>query len=279
MKGGLILCLVGCGDDTSTTIVDPGDLSPPLGLQSVTGDTQVKLLWWCSNFDDDLLGYKVYYAEGDFAGGPLEELPGTFTVRDSLPMNAPCNQQVTMDITGLTNGTTYSFLVVAVKDSWNEISHTSNVVSDTPRRESALTVTLYAKQEDATLAGYELSDFTVVDCSDLDVDYNTGDGDGDIMCERFNPGAGTRAWIDGINGAFVQDLGFMDNWDDADAAPPSGYAGAGHSVEALVGHVYAVWTVDDYYGKIRVMDIDHDYEWIKIKAAFQPQAGSVELGN
>ncbi len=274
-----LLAIAGCDDD-DTTVVEPGDLAPPLGLHSITGDEAVTLFWWCSNYDDDLVGFKVYSAEGELAGGSLQEVPAGFTLSDSLEVSAPCNSQVQMDVEGLTNGTTYTFLVVAAKGDWGDISHTSNLIEDTPRSESAVHTTLNAHQIDPTTAGYEVSTFERVDCSTLDQDYNTDSGLGDIMCERFDPGAGMRAWIDGINGAAVQDMGYMQDWDDADAAPTGGYASAGHSVEAILGHVYAIWTADDNYAKIQVTEIDEEGPdaWIRVKCAYQPQFGNRELG-
>jgi len=268
-----LLLAAGCNDD-ETTVVEPGDLAPPLGLYSITGDTEVVLFWWCADYGDDLVGYKVYQAQGSYAGNPLQSVPSAFAVVDSIAVDPPCSALKTLTISGLTNGTTYSFLVVAARDDdWNEISHTSNIIEDTPRYETASVTRLYARQVDATRAGFELLDFSVVDCTDL-VDYNTDTGFGDIMVERFDPAAGVRLWIDGINDGWVQDIGYMSDWDQADEAPVQGYADAGHSLEALIGHVYAVWTGTNQYAKVQIVDLDtDDYEWIEIKAAYQPAPG------
>lgn len=262
-----LLC-AGCNDETS--IVEPEKLAPPLGLQSITGDEQVTLFWWCSNFGDDLMGFKVYMREGDFDEGSQEEIPSGFDVVDSLEVAAPCSGQHDIDITGLTNGTTYSFLVVAARDDWHEISHTSNIVPDTPRPETASEVRLYAKQVEPEAAGFQLSGFSVVDVSDINEDYETPGGIGDVMVERFNPGAGIRLWLDGINDGVIQDIGYMRDLEDADVAPPDGYAATGHSVEALMGHVYAVRTGDNHYAKLQVVGLDtSNSDWVEIKAAYQ----------
>jgi hypothetical protein len=267
-----MLTIAGCGDDV-TNILEPDDLAPPLGLSSITGDEQVRLWWWCSNYDSNLLGYKIYMAETSAPGNPVQEIPAGFAAVDSLEVSAPSNTQRSIAITGLTNGTTYSFLVVAVKDEWNDISHTSNIVADTPRPETAAVARLHAKQVDEALAGFELSDFTIVDCTDLEGEYNTSTG-GDIMAERFDPGAGNRLWLDGINGAQLQDIGYMGDWLDADVAPPDGYADTGHSVEALLGHVYAIRTADNHFAKIQVMGVNVADGYVEIKAAYQSQDGN-----
>ncbi|MBU1699354.1 MAG: hypothetical protein KJ970_20255 [Candidatus Eisenbacteria bacterium] len=272
----MMVGFMGC-DDTTTTVVAPEDLAPPLGLYSITGDEEVTLFWWCSNYDD-LVGYKVYFISGPYGGGadPREEVPNGFEVVDSLSVTPPCSELKSIVIDGLTNGETYHFLVVAAKDNWSDISYTSNIIADTPRPESGTTITLYAKQAEPTLAGLEVSSFERVDCTSLDSNYDTPGGSGDIMVERFNPGAGVRAWIDGINSGWIQDIGYMQDWDDADEAPETGYADAGHSIEALMGHVYAIWTGDNHFAKIQVTDIEPSFEWIKVKAAYQPAVGERE---
>jgi hypothetical protein len=279
MKHAIIISLVallplvmGCGDDI-TEILEPEDLAPPLGLYSITGDQEVTLAWWCSNFEDDLLGYKIYWREGGTAQDPQSTLPASFAAVDSFEVSAPSRGILSRTIAGLQNGTTYSFLVVAARDEWNEISVTSNIIVDAPRPETGVDATIEARQIDPSDAGYELSDFTVVDTSDLDGNYDTSTG-GDIMAERFDPGAGSRLWLDGINGAVIQDIGYMQDWQDADVAPADGYVETGHSIEAILGHVYAIRTADNRYGKIQVTGLNVSGGTIDFKAAFQTQAGN-----
>ncbi len=268
----LLLFTVGCGDDL-IEILAPDDLAPPLGLVSITGDEEITVVWWCSNFDSDLLGYKVYLAEGVTADSPPEEIPAAFAPIDSMEVSAPSAGQLSLTVGGLTNGTTYSFLVVAASDEWNEVSQPSNIITDTPRPETAASSTLTARQVDSSTSGMEMSDFSVVDCNDLDGSYNTTTG-GDIMCERFDPGAGMRLWLDGINGAELQDLGFMSDLDGADVAPADGYNPTGHSVEALLGHVYAVKTADNRYAKVQVVSLDVNVGTVTVNAAYQAQDGN-----
>lgn len=270
----VLTLILGCTEEQ--IISPPEELSPPLGLGSITGDEKVTLFWWCSNYEDELSGYIIYYRVGEFAGDPQESIPSGFDVIDSVEVTPPCAELYWMDIDQLNNGTTYSFFVVAAMDDWDKISHTSNIIEDTPRDESVGENTIYAYQSDQTRAGFELSDFTVVSCAGLDANYNTPLGVGDIMCERFDPGAGVRAWIDGINGGEIQDVGHMSDWDDADEAPGSGYAESGHSIEAIMGHVYAIKTGDNHYAKIHITGIDANYNWIRFKAAYQPDPGNQE---
>jgi len=273
----LAVLILGCTEEQITS--PPEELSPPLGLVSVTGHEKVTLFWWCSNYEDNLNGYIIYYKEGATTNqDPQETIPTGFEVIVRDTVAAPSAGQRWVDVVeGLENGVTYSFLVVAAMEDWGTISHTSNIVEDTPREETATETTIYAYQSNPTQAGFELSDFTVVSCAGLDANYDTPSGTGDIMCERFDILAGTRAWIDGINGGEIQDLGYMSDWNDADRAPASGYASTGHSLEAIATHVYAIKTGDNHYGKIHITGVDGlNHSWIRFKAAYQPDPNNRE---
>ncbi len=272
----LLFC-VGC-TETIREVVAPSDLSPPLGLQSITGDSMVTLFWWCSNYEDDLDGYIIYYQQGEYEDDPQEDIPTGFVLVDSLEVTPPSAGQLWVDIGGLSNGQTYSFLVVAAMDDWGSISNTSNIIEDTPRAETVGDDTIYDYDDQPDLAAFEFADFSVASCETLDLNWNTPSGLGDLMYEVFSPGAGfpLRPWINGINGGEVQDIGYMADWDDADVAPSLGYAETGHSLEVLMGHVYAVKTGDDHYAKIHVTGIDGDLDWIRFKSAYQPDTGNPE---
>jgi hypothetical protein len=272
----LAVLVLGCTEEQ--IIGPPEELSPPLGLVTVTGHEEVILYWWCSNYEDNLSGYIIYSKEGATADqDPQETIPTGFEVVGRDTVGAPSAGQRSVYIEGLQNGVTYSFLVVAAMEDWGTISHTSNIVEDTPREETATEITIYAYQSDPTQSGFELSDFTVVSCVGLDANYDTPTGTGDIMCERFDILAGTRAWIDGINGGAIQDLGYMSDWNEADIAPALGYASTGHSLEAIATHVYAIKTGDNHFAKIQITGMDGlNYSWIRFKAAYQPDPNNRE---
>jgi len=94
-----------------TDVTDP---AIPAGLVATAGDGEVSLDW-DDNADTDLKEYNVYRAE--VSGGPYTEIA---SVTDSEYTN-----------TGLTNGTTYYYVVTAVDESDNE-SGNSAEVSATP---------------------------------------------------------------------------------------------------------------------------------------------------
>lgn len=272
----IFLLLLGC-EEKITEVLSPEKLSPPLGLKSVTGDGKVTLFWYTSNYEGDLDGYLIYKYDGAYSNlDPKEQIPNGFLEAETLKTPSGESYTVQTDtVSGLTNGQTYSFLVVAAKDDWTEISHTSNIVRDTPRPEKSEYDTLFAREVNIAKCGYELSNFTRVSMSGINQEYYTPpDSIGDIICEKFDPGAGFRVWLAGANGAEMMDLGFMSDWDDADTAMATGYVDPGHSLTAVEGHVYSIKTRDNHYAKIRVEKVDITNGWVIFKACYQTKPGS-----
>lgn len=267
----------GC-EDKITEIISPEKLSPPLGLKSVTGDESVFLFWYTSNYESDLSGYFIYQYQGAYSTSTVpEDIPGVFSKVDSIGVSPPSNQVKSRTISGLSNGTTYSFLVVAAKDDWTKVSQPSNIIQDTPRSESAKYDTIYGYAQNKEESGYELSDFSVTDLTGLNTStYTTPLGIGDIICEKFAPRPGAdRVWLAGCNSGQIQDLGYMSNWDDADMAPVDGYFPTGYSVQAREGHVYAVKTGSpSHYGKIHVLEVSIPNAWVEFKACYQNDPGN-----
>jgi hypothetical protein len=259
----------GCEDDPLDP-VNPEDLAPPLGLTSITGSGQVILRWDASNYGEDREGFYVFQAFGRLAGTP-EEIPVDFGTEpvDTLETRQEAGQ-FTITVTGLTNGTMYSFLVVAFKNDGDGISRPSNVVDDTPRAESAGSLTMVNGGNN--LRYLDVNTQTLQTSEDLPQSS-------DILCQTFNAGAGDRAAMVGVNGARVQDLGYVSSWDDIDKAPDGigSYPAANYSVQALVGHVYAVFTGDNHYAKVYVTSLSAGNFGYTVSVAFQPQAGNNEL--
>jgi len=172
-------------------------------------------------------------------------------------------------VDNLANGVTYSFLVVAYTDDGSTLSRPSNIVTDTPRQESPGTITL--------INGTGNPRYLDV-AADPQVASTVSTG-ADILCQSFNAGAGDRAGMVGQNGARVQDLGYVSNWDEIDGAPlgSGSYPDASYSVEVLPGHVYAVFTGDNHYAKILVISLNGTNFGYTVRVAYQPQAGNTEL--
>ena len=265
----LLLPLAGC--DESTEILNPEDLAPPLGLTSVTGDGKVTLSWQASNYGEDREEFLVYQADGDYEGPAPDDIPGAF---GSTPIEALATTQAagtfTIEVASLINGETYSFLVVAAKNDGSDLSRPSNVVSDTPRDEwPVVSLVNGATNERYLDVGASPPDPTV---SILNAD---------IQAESFNAGAGDRHGMVGVNGARIQDLGWVASWDDIDEAPLGlgSYPDAAYSVQVLVGHVYAIFTGNGHYAKVYIESLhnpssDFGYD---LRVAYQPDPGNNEL--
>ena len=278
----LVALAAGCSDDDNPfNTVDEEDLAPPLGLTSVTGDEEVALFWFTSNYEGNFEGYIVFMAEGPFGTNESTELPAAFAPVDTLELSSSGTPR-NSTIGGLTNGSTYSFAVV----SWNgddEISRTSNIVEDTPRPEITSRTLTSASTNDVTgndaSAGFDFDDFTI-ESVPLDINganYMNLNGS-DIVHEAFDPSPendNIRSWIAGMNNGGVQDLGYMAVLDEADVAPTQGYSGNGESVILTEGHVYAIRTGEGDFGKIIVTDIQPaPSATVTFNAAFQADPGN-----
>lgn len=124
----LFALLLGCKDKI-TEVISPEKLSPPLGLKGITGDENVVLFWYTSNYEDDLSGYFIYQYQGAYGTATVpQDIPPVFYKVDSIAVSLPSNQVKSKTMGNLNNGTTYSFLVVAAKDNWTKVSHQSNII-------------------------------------------------------------------------------------------------------------------------------------------------------
>jgi hypothetical protein len=281
---GVALALVaaafgGC-DDTGTSTVDENELAPPLGLASVTGDQEVTLIWYTSNFETGFEGYIVYQRDGDYETDRSAPLPTGFVEVDRVPLGQS-NTQQSVRVRDLDNGTTYSFAVCAFREGGNEISLASNIVPDTPRPDITSVTLTSASTGDVTgndaTAGFDFAGFAVesvpIDLSGSGYTNNSGT---DIVHEAFDPGQANlniRSWLAGMNDAGVQDLGWMGDLDGSSEAPPEGYAETGESVLLTVGHVYAVQTGDNHYAKLIVTSIQGPpANLVTFNAAYQTKA-------
>ena len=254
-------------------------LSPPLGLQSVTGNTAVTLFWYTSNYEESFQGYYIFRSNGDLTGQSSDTtLSAGFVLVDSVAVSGNSDELVTKSIANLTNGQTYSFAVVSYAFWGEQISYPSNIIKDTPRPEinsirlkSASTSQVTG---DDSQAGFDFNTFAVVD---VPASGYTNTNGADLINEAFDPSklGNIRTWLAGMNGGGLQDLGFMSELDAADMAPAEGYSEEGKSIAALPGHVYAIKTGDNHYGKLIITEIGGAPEYaIKFNAAFQTQTGN-----
>lgn len=266
----MTLATMGSGCEDTINTLDPEDLAPPLGLTSVTGDQSVTLHWQASNYGEDRQGFQIYRLTGTASGTP-EEIPSNF---DDTPIEVDDDENAgsfSHTVTGLTNGTTYSFLVVSFKDDGDEISRPSNIITDTPRQGSENTI-IEVLTEDVGPEFVDVSAFPPVAIT-------SAGSVADIKVESFDAGLGRRHGLVGANDARIQDLGFVSTWDEVDKVPLnlSSYPSDNFSVQALPGHVYGIRTGDNHYAKIWVRTVNSNNFGVRLSVAYQPQAGNNEL--
>ncbi len=283
----------GCGDtvtNTDTVVVDKEDLNPPLGLVSVTGDGEVALMWYGSNWEDDFrdgnaiesdAGYRILMSTVAPVKGDIDtSLSTNFTVYNATPITASTGEGVYYHtIEGLNNGTDYWFAVRTIVKAdpsdvtEGKVSYPSNIVKDIPRPENP-SITL---ANGGATNGYNFGATVAMQAPGSGANYQDASGC-DLIIEGVSNLSGrlyfsvTNVPDDGeTNQPYgIQDLGYMGglsalpgsvHWDLADVAPSTGYNGRGHSLQAIPTHVYAICfansatSTDNYYAKIYVSNV------------------------
>ncbi|MDA1191878.1 MAG: fibronectin type III domain-containing protein [Candidatus Poribacteria bacterium] len=252
MLVGSFGCLVDVNED------DNDDFPPaaPRGVTSISGDETVKVVWY-ANQEHDLAGYEIWRSEQRNSGYRKLTTVSPFATD--------------YDDRDVENGRTYFYGVLAFDDDGNESELSPETVEDTPRPEG----------RDLTLFDFrfraERSGLTFADALRGAVDW---DRDGDDFLDRdvdiyygFDGERGTTYIYSDHEDLFMQDLGFHSRMDEVDVAPSEGYTI--FSVEALPGHVYAFFTPDGHYAKIRVSRVNPDeitFDW-----AYQLQRENTDL--
>jgi hypothetical protein len=266
---GLFLCA--CHEDDHFDATPP---APPSGLDSVTGDTQVFVIW-LPNREPDLAGYRIWRNSD---GGDEYFLVDDFAAYDPdyyEPASGPGTDWIIYDDNGLVNGREYWYAVTAYDDEGNESELSYEFLRDVPRPEGQMV--LY----DAAVA----PQFSGIDFSRAPLDDNAQAWDL----------ASTDAWLEydadgvpffvtplptGAKEVRVQDYGFAD-FNDLTWAPSAGYSRTG-IVEVVEGHAYAFEIVADpdgsavrNYAKLWVADLDGDSALLWW--GYQEVAGEPEL--
>jgi hypothetical protein len=135
-----------------------------------------------------------------------------------------------------------------------------DVVYDTPRPEG-LGVVLIDTSTSRNISGYGFAQYKVLSCYDKNTDI-------------FLVNAHGRLYVHVWSDTDIQDMGFTSSLDEISASPTEGWAPS-KSAEAIVGHTYVIWTVDDNYAKIHVQNVTASrivFDW-----AYQTAKGNIEL--
>lgn len=251
------ILLAGCSEKTTAPDIHPP--AAPRGLFSVTGDTEVTLVW-LANTETDVVGYRIYE-------GPCGGLDCEYTRIASIPAPAGADY-VEYVVTGLTNGEPRFFAVAAVNHAGAESDLSYDDVFDTPRPAgTGLALNNYLAY-DANI-GYDFSVFARTSFVDPPADIFFGyyeDATGLIHQQIFVPDYSTD----------IQDAGYVSSLDAVDFAPgpESGWSPSG-TVEAIVGHAYVVWTRDNHFAKFLVTAVGPTR--VTLDWAYQIDPGNREL--
>ncbi len=262
------VAIVGCegdrivrGHDGSNYYYSDG-IAPdvPTGVQSITHDGFIEIVWQENNDAGLTEGYGVYRYVGTVNNLDQYELIGTvLSVSDAA--------EAAFRDHDVRNGDTYWYAVNAY-NQYGESDLSYEDIFDTPRPDGNATVYDYGTRP--TRAGYDFSEFAVVDWDDDMADiYFEYDPSWQLF---YVNAAGKHRDL-----VFLQDYGFVSdifkvNWGD-----PGGEWTESGWLPLAVGHAYIVWTADDHYAAFRVNSADTGTKKITITWSYQTDPGNPEL--
>lgn len=237
----------GCYIDT-TDDIDDEPPAIPRGVRTITGDEQV-IVEWYPNGEYDLAGYRVWR-------GP------DGTNFDEMLIEAPQGTTRYTDTT-VRNGVTYYYAVSAYDIHGNESDLSPENAWDTPRPEG----------RNITLDDYNL----FPERSGFDFSQpEKGSIPWDVAATDIYFGLDTEVnvtYLYSDNETLMQDLGYHEDFDAVDVVPEFGYTTL--FVELIEGHIYAIYTPDGNFAKIRVRELYDDaviFDW-----AYQTDPENVQL--
>lgn len=246
---GLILIFISCEKKVYVYEPDTTPPSSPKGAYSVTGDRTI-YIYWEDNDERDFSKYRIYWSLDQHSA---------FTYLATTTIPEYVDQ-------GLTNGTTYYYVITAVDFSGNE-SGNSTLIYDTPRPEG-FSYSLFDKAVSPRVSGIYFKipqGLFIVPWDSSACDIYLDKVAGTFYLNTTNK---SGVWND------IQDMGFTDTLDEITYAPNSGWSDLGY-VEVIPGHTYVIWTWDLHYAKLRVTNKYADY--IAFEWAYQVAPENQEL--
>jgi hypothetical protein len=240
--------VAGCGDDPVEAADNPP--FPPDGVFSVTGDHLVTI-YWNSNQEGDLAGYRVYRGNEDISGPyfPIAEVSANTTSYDDTDVN---------------NGDTWFYAVSAFDTHGHESDLNAEDVFDTPRPEG-FDLVLGNLGQDPLHAGYDFSSLSNLAQS---VAANTTD-------IYFEDVSGVKYIVAKGSGVDIQDYGLIDLI-GVDWAPNIGWAPS-KMVEAIAGHSYIVRISDGQTNYAKFFVNGAPTSTVTLDWAYQTAPGNPEL--
>ena len=240
--GGISGCYIDTTDDR-----DNEPPAVPRGVRTITGDEQV-IIEWYPNGEYDLAGYEVWRGRD---GTNFDRL-------------ADVSENTTRYIdTTVRNGETYFYAVSAYDIHENESELSPENAWDTPRPEG----------RNIALDDYNL----FPERSGFDFSQpQKGSIPWDAAATDIYFGLDTEIGVTYLysdNETLMQDLGYHEDFDAVDVVPEVGYTTL--FVELIEGHIYAIYTPDGNFAKIRVRELYDDaviFDW-----AYQTDPDNVQL--
>ncbi|MFC1683563.1 hypothetical protein ACFL0G_05110 [Candidatus Zixiibacteriota bacterium] len=269
-----IICLMlvwGC-EETVTKIqtVEQSELNPPLGLRSITGDGQVTLRWYSSNYEEDFGGYIIYQATGNHQQLAPETLPVAFAAIETLVVFSGSPPTV-HTVVGLDDGTTYSFALTTTDTDISKESYPSNIVADTPRPFG--TAKIY-QQESSENSGFDFSEEVTVsyNSSDCDIFLDVYTITDNLHFSLTSPDQADPT----LRTTMIQDMGYTESFDTIDISPIQGWD-PDYSVDVLdmTDHTFALKTEDNNYVKLRILSTGgaSPDQWVEFEYGYQTISG------
>lgn len=217
----VLLLVAACHKPTEVDTFPP---AAPRGITTISLDNAVQLNW-LENTEPDIAGYKIWVSDS---------YDGRYALIGST------RQLYFVDLDAV-NGQTVYYAVSAYDFAGNESELSRDVVYDTPRPEG-YGVEAFDYVGYPNLSGYDFSTYSL---GRYDDEFT------DVFMDVSPSGKYLLVWDD----TDIQDMGYTSSLDEISVAPVGinhGWSPT-HTVEAIPGHTYVVWTWDDHYAKIRVI--------------------------
>lgn len=222
------------------------DIEPPLspeGISTRTGNNLVEVSW-NRNREPDLAGYHVYVSSS---------YNGVYTKIGS-------SRVAYFADSGSRNGRTYYYAVSAFDRNGNESELSADVAYETPRPEG-YDVGLGNYRVSPTVAGYDFSTKSIGRYDDQFTDFYFEYSDGIYYLD---------VWED----TDIQDMGYTNSLYEIGEAPTKGWSPT-KDVRLIPGHTYVVWTWDNHFAKVRIIEVSP--LGVKFDWAYQLQEGNTRL--
>jgi hypothetical protein len=224
--------------------------SPPENVRSINGDERVDI-YWDPNPERDVIGYNVYYSY-------------SYDGKYKLIGNTSSTHFIDYDAN---NGVTYYYAVTAYNYDGIESDLSKDEVYNTPRPEG-FNVSIFDYRTSPNNSGYSFAKNLI---------YSFNNKETDFFFENYNGVNYVDVWGDDAD---IQDMGRTNDIYDISTAPLTGWVTQkiGENIkyaQAVVGHTYVIWTIDNHFAKIRIKSITNGrmvFDW-----AYQLVPGNIQL--